>query len=86
MGITRTGRFAAITNHRNPPSTPALPRSRGLLTLDFLAGGEHPADYLAGLEGPGRPDITPLAENLRQQRIEDACWMATWIMGCCCRP
>jgi uncharacterized protein with NRDE domain len=46
LGITRTGRFAAITNHRNPPSTPQNPRSRGLLTLDFLAGGMRPADYL----------------------------------------
>jgi uncharacterized protein with NRDE domain len=26
MGITRTGRFAAITNHRNPPTNPAQPR------------------------------------------------------------
>jgi uncharacterized protein with NRDE domain len=49
MGITREGRFAAITNHRNPPTTPASPRSRGLLTLDFLDGSTHPGDYLAGL-------------------------------------
>lgn len=53
MGITRSGRFAAITNHRNPPSTPAAPRSRGLLTLDFLAGSEEPGDYLAGLAAQG---------------------------------
>lgn len=53
MGITRSGRFAAITNHRNPPSTPAAPRSRGLLTLDFLAGGENPGDYLAELAPRG---------------------------------
>jgi len=46
IGITRTGRFAAITNHRNPPSTRAQPRSRGFLTLDFLLGGMSAAHYL----------------------------------------
>jgi uncharacterized protein with NRDE domain len=49
MGVTRDGRFAAITNHRNPPSTPPSPRSRGMLTLDFLAGGAAPVDYLEDL-------------------------------------
>lgn len=53
MGITRAGRFAAITNHRNPPSTPESPRSRGMLTLDFLAGNQPPGDYLAGLAPQG---------------------------------
>jgi len=49
MGITRSGRFAAITNHRNPPTTPAQPRSRGLLTLDYLRGTQHPAAYLEAI-------------------------------------
>jgi uncharacterized protein with NRDE domain len=49
LGVTRTGRFAAITNHRNPPTTPRQPRSRGLLTLDFLRGTMKPADYLQTL-------------------------------------
>jgi uncharacterized protein with NRDE domain len=46
MGITRAGRFAAITNHRNPPTTPSQPRSRGFLTLDFLAGMSSAPRYL----------------------------------------
>ncbi len=49
MGITHGGRFAAITNHRNPPTTPAQPRSRGLLTLDFLLGDMSPAGYMEAL-------------------------------------
>ena len=49
MGITEYGRFAAITNHRNPPSTPPRPRSRGMLTLDFLLGAQSAADYLEAL-------------------------------------
>ncbi|MEP5765741.1 MAG: NRDE family protein [Halieaceae bacterium] len=46
MGITRSGRFAAITNHRNPPSTPQNPRSRGMLTVDFLLGDQAAEQYL----------------------------------------
>jgi uncharacterized protein with NRDE domain len=49
LGITRSGRFAAITNHRDPSSTPAQPRSRGMLTLDFLTGSEPAASYLAAV-------------------------------------
>jgi uncharacterized protein with NRDE domain len=49
MGVTHGGRFAAITNHRNPPTTPAQPRSRGLLTLDFLLGDMSPAEYMQAL-------------------------------------
>ena len=49
MGVTREGRFAAITNHRNPPTTPAEPRSRGLLTLDFLLGDMSPVGYMEAL-------------------------------------
>ncbi len=53
LGVTRKGRFAAITNHRNPPTTPENPRSRGLLTLDFLRGEMSPRDYLQGLSENG---------------------------------
>lgn len=51
LGVTGAGRFAAITNHRNPPDTPRQPRSRGLLTLDFLRGTMQPAHYLQTLAG-----------------------------------
>lgn len=49
MGISRQGRFAAITNHRNPPDTPPEPRSRGLLTLDYLLGTIPARAYLQQL-------------------------------------
>jgi uncharacterized protein with NRDE domain len=54
LGITGNGRFAAITNHRNPARTPEQPRSRGLLTLDFLRGQMNPLDYLQELSRSGR--------------------------------
>ena len=53
MGITAGARFAAITNHRNPAGTPANPRSRGMLTRDFLLGDDSAGDYLRKLDGDG---------------------------------
>jgi uncharacterized protein with NRDE domain len=46
MGVTRAGRFAAITNFRDPAATLPAPRSRGELPVDFLAGSTAPHDYL----------------------------------------
>jgi len=50
MGTTRSGRFAAITNVRDPARTSPAPRSRGALTLNFLSGESTPQAYLAGIE------------------------------------
>ena len=47
MGVTQRGRFAAITNYRDPAASGAAPRSRGELTLDFLSGDDTPPVYLA---------------------------------------
>ncbi len=47
MGLTRSGRFAAITNFRDPAQTGAAPRSRGELTLDFLLSALDPETWLA---------------------------------------
>ena len=49
MGITRQGRFAAITNYRDPARTAPAPRSRGELTLDFLVGNAGAVSYLEQL-------------------------------------
>jgi uncharacterized protein with NRDE domain len=46
MGVTRQGRFAAITNYRDPGAGAIAERSRGELTLDFLTGSATPSDYL----------------------------------------
>ena len=48
LGITRSGRFAAVTNVREPGATPGI-HSRGRLTRDFLAGHQHAADYVRQL-------------------------------------
>jgi uncharacterized protein with NRDE domain len=46
MGITRDGRFAAVTNFRDPAATALAPRSRGELPLDYLLGELQPGVYL----------------------------------------
>ena len=46
LGVTRTGRMAAVTNYRDGPTRRPAPRSRGELTADFLHGNEAPEAYL----------------------------------------
>lgn len=47
MGITRTGRFAALTNYRDPASQRQDAPSRGALVADFLRGDDGIDAYLA---------------------------------------
>jgi len=55
MGITRHGRFAAITNYREAGrNDPAAP-SRGGLVAGFLTGTATPASYLRGLARRAEP-------------------------------
>lgn len=51
LGITKTGRFAAVTNFRETPISPPPPRSRGDLTLNFLLESVTAAEYLEALKG-----------------------------------
>jgi len=46
LGITRTGRIAALTNYRHPDSKSADAPSRGRLVSDFLLGRDAPVSYL----------------------------------------
>lgn len=48
LGVTREGRFAAVTNIRSPGAAKA-PKSRGQLPLDYLLGALGPADFLNAL-------------------------------------
>jgi uncharacterized protein with NRDE domain len=46
MGVTRSGRFAAITNYREAIAPVANAPSRGNLVADFLTGTASPESYL----------------------------------------
>jgi len=50
LGITQTGRMAAITNYRDLAAQRPDAPSRGRLVSDFLAGEEDPETYLSLLE------------------------------------
>jgi uncharacterized protein with NRDE domain len=54
MGITRSGRFAAVTNFRDPNRTATAPKSRGELPLNFLTSDQSPEDYLYQLADQGQ--------------------------------
>lgn len=49
LGITRGGRFAALTNFRDPPAKRTDRPSRGHLVGQFLQGNDTPAAYVAEL-------------------------------------
>lgn len=46
LGITKTGRFAALTNYRDLDMIDEDAPSRGRLTMDFLEGSMSPNSYL----------------------------------------
>ncbi len=52
LGVSREGRFAAVTNFREGQAGPAS-RSRGELTTDFLRGEAEPMEYARALAGKG---------------------------------
>jgi len=54
LGITREGRFAALTNFRDTEATLTDRPSRGHLVSRFLIGDDEPEAYLGGVarEGP----------------------------------
>lgn len=48
LGVTKDGRFAALTNYRNPGGETGH-FSRGDIVRDFLANGENPIDFIQTL-------------------------------------
>ena len=55
LGITRQGRFAAITNYREPQNNEPLPeKSRGHLIRDYLLDGQTPNYYASQLLQQGK--------------------------------
>ena len=49
LGVTRAGRFASITNYRNPAERMATAPSRGRLVTDFLTAPYRPSAYFASV-------------------------------------
>ncbi len=55
LGLSRTGRFAALTNFRDPEGFRRDAPTRGRLVADFLAGRVPPDEYLEGLARAAAP-------------------------------
>jgi len=53
LGITKTGRIAALTNYRDPRTTRKGAPSRGRLASGFLCGSQSAADFLEYLRREG---------------------------------
>ena len=53
LGVTRTGRFAALTNYRDPEERRPEAPSRGALVTSILESGASVAEGLAYLRGVG---------------------------------
>lgn len=50
LGISRTGRLAALTNYRQFPLSTEVRPSRGALVLNFLQSDESAPNYLASIQ------------------------------------
>lgn len=68
MGVTENGRFAALTNYRDPNEVTEGKRSRGDLVADFLKGSASPADFMnrASEHRISYPGYNLLAGNLEE--------------------
>lgn len=72
MGITRQGRFAALTNYREPAKTRLDAPSRGTLVSNFLRSRESAADYLTALDASGSAIYSGF--NLLCGSLADGLW------------
>lgn len=54
LGVSPAGRFAFVTNYREPLLPRAEAPSRGALVRDFVAGAQTPSRYLTELAGRGQ--------------------------------
>jgi uncharacterized protein with NRDE domain len=54
LGVTRSGRLAAVTNYREPAPPRENAPSRGILISDFLTGNSSPERYLKAVSKKGK--------------------------------
>jgi uncharacterized protein with NRDE domain len=54
LGAQRSGRFAVVTNYREPLEEGRGPRSRGELVTAYLAGSDSPESFAHSLSARGR--------------------------------
>lgn len=67
MGLDRRGRFAALTNFREPELQRVDAPSRGGLVADFIAGDSAAQDYWQALEAQQYNGFNLICGNLREE-------------------
>jgi uncharacterized protein with NRDE domain len=65
MAVSRTGRFAAVTNYRGARE-PTAARSRGALVTGFLADATSPAAYMSEVRGAEYSGFNLLATDRQE--------------------
>ena len=60
MGVSRSGRFAAVTNYRGGQE-PSAAHSRGTLVTEFLKGKDRAASYIGDVDGKSYSGFNLLA-------------------------
>ena len=65
MGVSRNGRFAAVTNYRGA-TEPSAPHSRGSLVVDFLSKDLPPEGFLKSVELKDYSGFNLLAADERE--------------------
>jgi len=65
MAVSRSGRFAAVTNYRGARE-PTAAQSRGALVTGFLAGGSSPATYMSEVRGAEYSGFNLLATDRKE--------------------
>ncbi|MGH8737640.1 MAG: NRDE family protein [Burkholderiales bacterium] len=53
LGVTRSGRFAAVTNYRDAAPAPREAVSRGVLASRYLGSGDAPGVFASAVEAEG---------------------------------
>jgi uncharacterized protein with NRDE domain len=76
LGVTRKGRFALLTNVRDPSQKRASPPSRGSLVRDFLIGSHAPERFLNELTSKAAAfqGFNILCGNFGPNATENALW------------
>ena len=78
LGVSRSGRFAAVTNYREPGKTRVAAPSRGRLVTDFLLREDAPMEYLRRVSAHGS-DYNGF--NLLVRDETEFCWYSNRADG-----
>lgn len=63
LAVSRSGRFATVTNYREHQRVPAGQRSRGEIVTDFIGGDRDPLTFVGAIEDADYAGVSVLATD-----------------------